>query len=143
MALAIFDLQWHFFAAVVLLAAAYTLRRDEHVRVDVFANRMGERGMAWIDLVGILVFLLPLSLLMTWVTVPPFVESLISGETRATRESVSELPAWMIKSFIPAGFLLLALQAVAEAIRCIAAIRGHIRRPIHRRGIIEGHQHAS
>lgn len=135
---AIFDLQWHFFAAVVLLMAAYTLKRDEHVRVDVFAQRMGERGLAWLDLVGILLVLIPLCVLMVWVTTPPFLTSIVSGETRASRESVSDLPAWIIKSFLPAGFLLLALQGVAEAIRCVACLKRLIRRPVHRRQLIDG-----
>ena len=50
---ALFDMQWHFFAAAVLLMAAYTLQRDEHVRVDVLAGRFGVRGMAWVDLTGL------------------------------------------------------------------------------------------
>lgn len=65
-ALVIFDLQWHFFAAIVLLMAAYTLQRNEHVRVDVLAPRLGERGLAWLDLLGIFLVLLPLCLFMTW-----------------------------------------------------------------------------
>lgn len=134
----IYDLQWHFFAAVVLLMAAYTLKRDEHVRVDLLAHRLGERGLAWLDLIGIALILLPLCLLMVWVTTPPFIASILAGETRASRESVSDLPAWIIKSFIPTGFLLLALQGIAEAIRCVASLKGVIRRPIHRRGLIEG-----
>lgn len=133
----LYDLQWHFFAAVVMLMAAYTFKRDEHVRVDVLAHRLGERGLAWLDLIGITVILLPLCLLMVWVTTPPFLASILSGETRASRESISDLPAWIIRSFVPVGFLLLAMQGVAEAIRCIAALRGLIKRPIHRRGLIE------
>ena len=140
-ALTIYDLQWHFFAAVVLLMAAYTLRRDEHVRVDLLAHRLGERGMAWLDLGGILLVLLPLCLLMVWVTVPPFLHAIVAGETRASRESLSDLPAWIIKSFIPAGFLLLGLQGIAEAIRCAACLTGLIRRPVHRRGLIDGAGH--
>lgn len=132
-----YDLQWHFLAAVVLLMAAYTLKRDEHVRVDVVAHRLGERGMAWLDLFGLLLLLVPLCIAMTWVSAPAALETFMSGETRANRESVSELPAWIIKSFIPAGFFLLALQGVAEAIRCVACLKGIIRRPVHRRQLID------
>lgn len=133
----IYDLQWHFFAVVVLLMAAYTLQRDEHVRVDILAQRLGERGMAWLDLAGIALVLLPVCLLMVWVTTPSFISAFLSGETRATREVGSDLPAWIIKSLVPAGFLLLALQALAEAIRCVAALRGALRRPVHRRQLID------
>lgn len=134
----IYDLQWHFFAAVVLLMAAYTLQRDEHVRVDVLAQRLGERGMARLDLAGIALVLLPVCALMAWVTAPAFLASLLSGETRASREIMSHLPAWIIKSFVPAGFLLLGLQGIAEAIRCVACLTGHRRRPVHRAQLIDG-----
>lgn len=137
----IYDLEWHFFAAVVLLMAAYTLQRDEHVRVDIFAQRLGERGMAWLDLAGIVLVMLPVCLLMAWVTMPTFVAAFISGETRMSREVGSNLPSWIIKSLLPAGFLLLALQGVAEAIRCIASLRGAVRRPVHRRQLIDGARH--
>ncbi|MBN8945110.1 MAG: TRAP transporter small permease subunit [Rhizobiales bacterium] len=119
-----FDMQWHFFAAVVFIMAAYTLQRNEHVRVDLLANRFGERGMAWIDLFGILLVLLPVCAGMLWLSVPKFWEALLAGHTRATRESSSAIPAWIILSFIPFGFALLALQGVAEAVRCLAFLQG-------------------
>ena len=133
----IYDLQWHFLAAVVMLMAGYTLMRDEHVRVDVLAHRLGERGMARLDLIGIVTVLVPICVVMVWVTTPELVHAMVAGETRATPESISNLPAWIIKSFVPAGFLLLALQGVAEAIRCVACLRGTIRRPVHRRQLID------
>lgn len=133
-----FDMQWHFFAAVVLLMAAYTFKRDEHVRIDIFAQRLGERGLAWLDLFGIVLVLLPVCTAMVWVSWSEFFTAFQHGETRSTRESTSDLPAWIIKGFIPLGFFLLGLQAVAEAIRCIASLRGIIRRPVHRRQLIEG-----
>lgn len=120
----LFDMQWHFFAIAVLLMAAYTLQRDEHVRVDVLAGRFGARGMAWVDLFGYVLVLIPLCALVVAVTLPPAWHALVTHETRASRESLSELPAWIIKGLIPAGFFLLGMQAVAEAIRCVAAIRG-------------------
>ena len=136
----IYDLQWHFLAAVVLLMAAYTLKRNEHVRVDVLAERLGERGMAWLDLIGILLVLLPLCVAMVWVTTPPLLHSIAARETRASRESLSDLPVWIINGFIPVGFLLLALEGIAEAIRCVACLRGIIRRPVHRRQLIDSAQ---
>lgn len=136
-----FDLQWHFFAAVVLLMAAYTFKRDEHVRIDIFAHRLGERGLAWLDLIGIVLVLLPVCAAMVWVSWPEFFTALQHGETRSTRESTSDLPAWIIKGFIPLGFFLLGLQGIAEAIRCLASLKGFIRRPVHRRQLIEGGEH--
>ncbi len=132
------DMQYQFFAAVVLLMAAYTFQRDEHVRIDIFAQRLGERGLAWLDLLGILFVLLPVCVMMAWISWPEFMRSFLSGETRFTRESTSDIPAWIIKGFIPLGFGLLGLQGIAEATRCIAALRGILRRPVHRRQLIEG-----
>lgn len=133
-----FDLQWHFFAAVVMLMAAYTFKRDEHVRIDIFAHRLGERGLAWLDLVGILLVVLPVCAAMLWLSVPQFVHSIMTGATRASRESTSELPTWIIDGFIPLGFLLLGLQGVAEAIRCSAQLKGLAPRRPRRRQLIEG-----
>lgn len=136
----IYDYQSHFLAAVVLLMAAYTYQRDEHVRIDVFAHHLGDRGLAWLDLGGIALVLLPVCLLTVWVTWPQFVHSLVSGETRASRESLSNLPAWIIKGMIPVGFAMLAAQGVAEAIRCIVFLRGIAPRP-RRRRLLEGAPH--
>lgn len=134
----IYDLQWHFFAAVVLFMAAYTLQRNEHVRVDILAQRLGERGLAKLDLFGIVLVLLPVCLLMAWATTPTFVAALVSGETRGTREVLSNIPAWIIKSFLPTGFFLLAVQGVAEAIRCVACLKGAFSRPVLKRQLIDG-----
>jgi len=133
-----FDLQWHFFAAVVLLMAAYTLKRNEHVRIDVLAGHLGERGMAWLDLFGIALVLLPVCVAMVWASWPQFLDAFVHGQTRANRESTSDLPAWIIKGFIPLGFALLALQGVAEAIRCVASLSGYAKRPVHRHQLLDG-----
>ena len=133
-----FDLQWQFFAAVVLLMAAYTFQRDEHVRIDILSGRLGERGLAWLDLLGICLVLLPVCAALVWVSWPQFLVSFLSGESRATRDSTSDIPAWIIKGFIPAGFFLLGLQGVAEAIRCVACLKGVPTRPVNRRRLIEG-----
>jgi TRAP-type mannitol/chloroaromatic compound transport system permease small subunit len=135
------DMQYHFFAAVVLLMAAYTFQRDEHVRIDIFAHRLGERGLALLDLIGILFVLLPVCAAMAWISWPDFLTAFVHGETRFTRESTSDLPSWIIKGFIPLGFGLLGLQGVAEAIRCVATLKGILRRPVHRRQLIEGGEH--
>ena len=124
-----YDVQPHFFAAAVLLMAAYTFERDEHVRIGVFSGQLGPRGMAWLDLVGIALVLLPLCLAAVWVTWPQFVTSYVTGETRASRESLSQFPAWIMKGMIPLGFLTLAAQGLAEAVRCIAFLAGAAPRP--------------
>jgi TRAP-type mannitol/chloroaromatic compound transport system permease small subunit len=124
-----FDLQWHFFAAVVLLMAAYALQRDEHVRVDILAGHLGDRGLAWLDLFGAAFCLIPLCILMVWASWPGFADAWLGNETRAARDSTSSLPAWIMKGLVLLSFTLLALQGVAQAIRCIAHLRGVSPRP--------------
>lgn len=126
----IYDVQPHFFAATVLLMAAYTLKRDEHVRIDIFSGLLGTRGLAWLDLAGFLLVLLPLCVAAVWVTWPQFINSLINGETRASRESLSEFPAWIMKGMLPLGFFSLAAQSIAEAVRCVAFLFGVATRPL-------------
>lgn len=135
-----FDLQWHFFAVVVLLMAAYTLQRNEHVRIDILAGRLGPSRLAWLDLFGALLVLIPICILMVWASGREFVASLLLGESRATRESTSDIPAWIMKGLIPLGFLLLSLQGVAEAIRCIAHLRGAQKRSPNHQPLIEARQ---
>ena len=134
-ALVIYDLQWHFAAAVVLLMAAYVLQRNEHVRVDILAPRLGERGLAWLDLFGMVLIVLPLCLVMAWLGAQAAVEAILIGEIDFV---FSEIPAWIIKGLASAGFLLLALQGVAEAIRCIARLKGVVARPVYRHQLIDG-----
>lgn len=131
----VLDLQFHFFAAVVLLMAGYTLKRDQHVRIDVFAHRFGERGLAWLDLVGYLLFVLPLCALMVWFGWPIFVESYRVGEV--AREFVGGVPRWVMKGLIPLGFLLLGIQTLSEAIKCVACLTGKRARPVVRGELVE------
>lgn len=133
-----FDLQWHFFAAVVMLMAPYALQRDEHVRIDILAGRLGRRGLAWLDMTGTILFLIPVCILLVWASWPGFVGALTGLETRATRDSTSDIPAWIMKGLILMGFLLLALQGVAESIRCVAHLKGNTPRPEHRSLLSEG-----
>lgn len=119
-----FDLQWHFFASVVLLMSAYALQRNEHVRIDIFSSKLGNRGMAWLDLAGTIIVLIPVCSLMAWFGSIDFLNALSGHETRSTRESTSDIPAWIMKSFVPLGFILLALQGVSEVVRCLAHLTG-------------------
>ncbi len=118
-----FDLQWHFFAAVVLLMAPYAMQRNEHMRIDILSPKLGPVRLAWIELAGSLTVLIPLCLLMAWISWPSFLQALIGGETRAARDSTSEIRAWIIMGLIPLGFLLLALQGASQAIRAAQVLR--------------------
>jgi len=113
--------QWYFFAAIFLLVAGYTLKHNGHVRIDVFYGRLGTRSRAIVDLVGSALFLLPLCVLMIWLAWPGFAESYVSGERSP---DAGGLARWPVRALIPLGFILLAMQAVAEIIKRLAVLRG-------------------
>jgi TRAP-type mannitol/chloroaromatic compound transport system permease small subunit len=105
-----FELEWHLFAAIFLLGAAYTLQQDKHVRVDVFYHRFSEKTKAWINLIGTLLLLLPFCVVAFWESIS-FVQS--SFAVNETSPDPGGLPArYLIKSAIPIGFLLLGLQGI-------------------------------
>ena len=116
------ELQWYLFAGIFLLGAGYTLKHNGHVRIDILYGRLSERGRAWIDLLGSLVFLLPFSLLLVWFSWPGFANAWQHGEMSA---DAGGLLRWPVRLIIPLGFALLALQGVSEIIKRIAFLRGH------------------
>lgn len=117
------EIQWYLFAAVFLLASAHTLKRDEHVRIDVITSHFSKRTQVWIDLFGYLVFLLPVSLLILYYGIPFARYSLRSGEMSS---SAGGLIVWPAKLLIPLGFALLILQGISEIIKRIAFLAGRI-----------------
>ncbi|KGF69037.1 sugar transporter [Hoeflea sp. BAL378] len=117
------EVQWYLFGAVFMLAAGYTLRKNEHVRIDVLAGSLSKRSRDWIDLIGHFVFLLPFCLMMTYLAWPFFWRSFKSGEMSS---NAGGLIIWPAKAVVLAGFLLLTAQAVSEIIKRIAIIRGLI-----------------
>ena len=122
------EIQWSLFAAVFLLAAAYTLLKNEHVRIDLLSNRLGPRGQAWIDIFGTVFFLLPLCGLMLYYAGPFFVKSFTSQEWS---NNPGGLILWPAKFLIPACFALLALQGISEIIKRIGFLRGVSNAPTH------------
>jgi len=115
------EIQWYLFGAVFLLAAGDTLRHNGHVRVDVLYARLPPKLRAWIDLFGSVLFLLPLCVLLIWLSWPGFVESLVSGERSP---DAGGLIRWPVRLLIPLGFAMLALQGIAELIKRVAFLRG-------------------
>jgi TRAP-type mannitol/chloroaromatic compound transport system permease small subunit len=115
------EAQWYLFSVIFLLGAAYALRHDVHVRVDVLYERLGAKARAWIDLVGTLVFLVPFSLLMLWVSFPSV---RTSWQIRETSPDPGGLPRYPIKALILVSFALLLLQAVSQVVKNVAVIRG-------------------
>jgi TRAP-type mannitol/chloroaromatic compound transport system permease small subunit len=115
------EIQWYLFAGMVMLGGAYTLRVNEHVRVDVLYSRYSERTRAWVDLLGAIFFLLPMSIVIGWMSWPLFLSSYEIGEMSG---NAGGLLRWPVKILIPIGFALLTLQGVSEIIKRVAALSG-------------------
>jgi TRAP-type mannitol/chloroaromatic compound transport system permease small subunit len=114
------EIQWYMFAAMVLLGAPYALKMNEHVRVDLFYGMIAsERVQIWIDIIGGLLFLLPICVILTYFTWPWFVESWNINEASS---NAGGLIRWPVKLLLPVGFVLMALQGVSEIIKRIAAL---------------------
>jgi TRAP-type mannitol/chloroaromatic compound transport system permease small subunit len=120
------EIQWYLFGAIFLLAAGYTLKHNGHVRIDILYNRLSPRGQAWIDLAGGLLFLLPMALGLAWLAWPMFHEAWLTHEMSP---DAGGLVRWPVKFLLPAGFGLLALQGVAEIIKRIGVLTGHLALP--------------
>lgn len=120
------ELQWYLFGAAFLLAAAYTLRENGHVRIDVLYGRVSDRTRQWIDLLGHLFFLMPFSVLMVVYLVPYAVQSYTSGEVSTNSGG---LIIWPAKALMLVGFVLLTVQGISEIIKKIAIMQGIIEDP--------------
>lgn len=117
------EIQWYLFSSMFLLGSAWTLRRNEHVRIDVVVGRLSRRTQVWIDLFGFLLFLLPMTLLILHYAIPYTLNSIGSREVSM---NAGGLILWPAKLLIPLGFLLLTLQGVSELIKRIAFLQGRI-----------------
>jgi TRAP-type mannitol/chloroaromatic compound transport system permease small subunit len=127
------EIQWYLFAVCVLMGAAAVLKVNEHVRVDVLYSRYRARTKAWVDLLGIIFFLMPATAILVWMSWPWFLDS-----WRLMEHSSNEggLIRWPVKILLPLGFFFLTLQGISEIIKRIAFLRGlypmdtHYERPL-------------
>jgi TRAP-type mannitol/chloroaromatic compound transport system permease small subunit len=119
------EIQWYMFGAMFLLAAGYALKHEEHVRVDVFFSRMTPKQQAWLDVFGGIFFLMPMAVIIGWLSIPMVVNSIKIWEHSS---DPGGLLRWPIKIVIPIGFALLALQGIAEIIKKYAIATG-VREP--------------
>ena len=115
------EIQWYLFSAIFLVASGWALQRNAHVRIDVLSARCSPRARAWIDLLGGLLFLMPMALLVLYFSWPMFVQSYVGHEISS---DAGGLVRWPVKLLIPLGFALLALQGVSEVIKRIAFLGG-------------------
>jgi TRAP-type mannitol/chloroaromatic compound transport system permease small subunit len=120
------EIQWYLFSAVFLFCAGYTLLHNQHVRIDIISSRFSKRVQAWIDIFGTVFFLLPMAMLILWLSWPVFVDAFRSNEVSS---NAGGLAVWPARLMLPLGFLLLVLQGVSELIKRIAFLRGLIPDP--------------
>ena len=114
------EIQWYLFAVTVMLGAPYVLRRNEHVRVDIFYARLPPRWVLIVDIAGLLLFLLPVTVLLAALSWPVFARALTSGEVSSNAGGLIRWPALLL---LPLGFALLSLQGVAEIIKRVLRLR--------------------
>lgn len=117
------ELQWYLYGTVFMLAAAYTLQRNEHVRIDILTSNLSKRTRDWIDLFGHVFFLVPFCFIMVYLGYPFMVQAYQSGEISV---NAGGLTLWPAKALIFFGFVLLTAQAFSEIVKRIAVIAGII-----------------
>lgn len=120
------EIQWYLFSAVFLFCAGYTLLHNQHIRIDVVTGRLSPRAHAWIDILGSLLFLMPMALTILWLSWPVFVDAYQRNEVST---NAGGLIIWPARLMVPIGFLLLVLQGISELIKRIAFLRGMIPDP--------------
>jgi TRAP-type mannitol/chloroaromatic compound transport system permease small subunit len=115
------EAQWYLFAGMVMLGASHTLFRNEHVRVDLLYGAMPARGKLWVDVVGLVLFLLPAMALLAWMTWPLFLEAWVRNEQST---NPGGLLRWPVKLLLPLGFALITAQGLSELVKRVALLRG-------------------
>lgn len=118
---AFLEIQWYLFAAVFLLAAGYTMLRQEHVKIDVILGRFSKRTQIKVEIFGIVAFLLPFVIAVIGLVWPLVVQAYVSGEMSS---NAGGLIRWPVYALVPAGFALLGLQGVSELIKRIGFLMG-------------------
>jgi TRAP-type mannitol/chloroaromatic compound transport system permease small subunit len=117
------EIQWYLFAATVMLGAPVVLKLNEHVRVDILYGKLKRHGPVYVDLFGLVFFLLPVMGLLLWLTFPFFLNMLRTGEVSG---SIGGLIRWPAALMMPLGFGAVLLQGVAEIVKRVAHLRGLI-----------------
>ncbi|MCB1887533.1 MAG: TRAP transporter small permease subunit [Rhodocyclaceae bacterium] len=133
---AMLEVQWYLFSAVFLLCSGYTFLRNEHVRIDLVSNRLSAKSRNWVDIVGIVLFLLPVCYMIVTMSWPSFVESYVNDEQSS---NAGGLVRWPVRILIPIGFTLLGLQALSELIKRVAFVTGQGPDPLLKGGHGEAH----
>jgi len=120
------EIQWYLFAAVFMLGGGYAFLRNVHVRIDFVSSKLSKRTNTIIDILGIIIFLIPLCLILIHLSWPLFVSALTSGEMSS---NAGGLIRWPVMMLVPLGFGLLLLQAFSELTKRFAYLKGLIPEP--------------
>ena len=123
---AFLEIQWYLFAGVFLLAAGYTLLRQEHVKIDVILGHFSKRTQIKVEIFGIVCFLFPFVFAMVTLVWPLVVKAFVTGEMS---QNAGGLIRWPAFALVPAGFALLGLQGLSELIKRFAFLQGLIDDP--------------
>ena len=122
------EIQWYMFGAMVMLGTSYTLKKNEHVRVDIVFSNLSTRRQIGVDIFGGILFLMPATLIMAYLSWPIFYNSWMENEISA---NAGGLVRWPVKIFLPLGFALLSLQGISELIKRFAMLTGHMEANLH------------
>ena len=117
------EIQWILFGAVFLLCSAWALIANEHIRIDIVNNMLPRQVRNWIDVIGHVFFLLPVTIVIAWLGWPFFWRSLMQNEQST---NAGGLPVYPSKFLIPLAFTLLLVQGLSELIKRIAIMRGEL-----------------
>ncbi|MDR7093900.1 TRAP transporter small permease subunit [Hydrogenophaga laconesensis] len=115
------EIQWYLFGTIVMLGAPLVLKLNEHVRVDIFYGRLPGKGPVWVDLFGLVFFLLPVMGLLTWLTWPFFWNMYVTKEMSG---NIGGLIRWPAALLLPLGFGAMFVQGLAEIVKRVAYLRG-------------------
>ena len=122
------EIQWYLFAWMVMVGAPYVLKVNEHVRVDLVYGKLKGNGPVYVDIFGLLVFLMPVMGFLTWLSFPYFWNTLVTGEHSS---NAGGLIRWPVTLAMPVGFAMVWLQGLAELIKRLAYLRGEYAMDTH------------
>jgi TRAP-type mannitol/chloroaromatic compound transport system permease small subunit len=120
------EIQWYLFSIIFLFCAGYTLKHNEHVRIDIISGRLSARARSWIDVFGTVFFLFPMAFLIMWLSWPLFIDAYTRNEVST---NAGGLIIWPARLMVPIGFFLLIVQGISELIKRIAFLKGLIADP--------------
>ena len=122
------EIQWYMFAYIVMIGAPVVLKLNEHVRVDLIYGKLEGNGRVYVDLFGLVFFLLPVIGLLAYLSYPYFMKSFVSGEMS---QNAGGLIRWPAVLALPLGFAMMWIQGCAEIIKRIAFLQGRYEMTTH------------